>query len=82
MPDLDPEPTQTAPTLGLALGGGAVLGFAHIGLLIALGEARIPVNRLTGTSAGAVVAGLHAFGVSPERARTILSPLTWRTVSN
>lgn len=71
-----------APLLGLALGGGAMLGFSHLGLLTALKEADITVDRITGTSAGAIVAGLHAFGVSPERCRTILSPLTWRTVSN
>lgn len=76
------DAAPTTPSLGLALGGGAVLGFAHIGLLMALEEAPIPVDRLAGTSAGAVVAGLHAFGVSPERTRTILSPLTWRAVSN
>lgn len=70
------------PLLGLALGGGAMLGFSHLGLLTALAEAQIPVHRVSGTSAGAVIAGLHAFGVSPERCRTILSPLTWRTVSN
>lgn len=70
------------PLLGLALGGGAMLGFSHLGLLSALEEAEIEVHRVTGTSAGAIVAGLHAFGVTPERCRTILSPLTWRTVSN
>ncbi len=69
------------PALGLALGGGAVLGFAHIGLLSALTEAGLSVDRVAGTSAGAIVAGLHAFGVDPGRMREILSPLTWRKVS-
>lgn len=71
-----------APTLGVALGGGAVLGFSHIGLLMELEAAGIPIDRLSGTSAGAIVAALHAFGVSPARSRTLLSPLTWRAVSN
>lgn len=77
-----PTPEPNAPKLGLALGGGAMLGFSHIGLLMALEAARIPIDRLTGTSAGAIVAALHAFGVPPQRARSLLSPLTWRTVSN
>ena len=69
------------PTLGLALGGGAVLGFAHIGLLDALDEAGLGADCVAGTSAGAIVAALYAFGVTPDRTRELLSPLTWRKVS-
>jgi NTE family protein len=76
------ETSDSSPTLGLALGGGAVLGFAHLGLLTALEEARIPVSHIAGTSAGAIVAAFHAFEIRPERVRTLLSPLNWRTVSN
>jgi NTE family protein len=76
------SPDPAGPLLGLALGGGAVLGFSHLGLLMALEEAAIPVHRVSGTSAGAIAAAFHAFGVPPDRSRTLLSPLTWRTVSN
>ena len=76
------EPGAPAPRLGLALGGGAVLGFSHIGILSALRDAGIRVDFVAGTSAGAVVAALHAFGVPPARMRALLSPLTWRKVSN
>lgn len=69
------------PTLGLALGGGAVLGFAHIGVLAALDEAGIDFDCIAGTSAGAIVGALYAFGRSPNELREILSPLTWRKVS-
>lgn len=69
------------PTLGLALGGGAVLGFAHIGLLEALDEAGIRADYVAGTSAGAIVGALYAFGCGPDRTREILTPLTWRKVS-
>lgn len=72
---------DAAPRLGLALGGGAVLGFAHIGLLTALDEAGLDVHRIAGTSAGAIVAALHAFDVDPGRVRELLAPLTWRKVS-
>lgn len=70
------------PRLGLALGGGAVLGFSHLGILAALEQDGVPVHRLAGTSAGAIVAALHAFDVAPERSMELLSPLGWRKVSN
>lgn len=80
-----PERTSrdpSEPVLGLALGGGAVLGFSHLGLLMALEEAGIQVHRVSGTSAGAIAAALFAFDVPPARSSTLLSPFTWRTVSN
>ncbi|HSH45996.1 MAG TPA: patatin-like phospholipase family protein [Longimicrobiales bacterium] len=67
--------------MGLALGGGAVLGFAHVGTLLALEEGGIPVDRIAGTSAGAIAAALYAFGVPPDRMRELVAPLTWRKVS-
>lgn len=74
--------TSGSPRLGLAMGGGAVLGFSHLGILEALHDAGIEIHRITGTSAGAVVAALHAFGVGPDRMRDLLVPLTWRKVSS
>lgn len=51
-------------SLGLALGGGGLKGFAHIGVLQVLEDNRIPVSYLSGTSAGALVAALYASGLS------------------
>jgi NTE family protein len=48
------------PKLGLALGGGAARGWAHIGVLQALGEAGLKPDIIAGTSIGAVVGGCHA----------------------
>lgn len=48
--------------VGLVLGGGGARGFAHIGVFRALEEAGIPIDRVGGTSMGAVMAGLHARG--------------------
>ncbi len=45
------------PTIGLALGGGAAKGFAHIGVLEWLEENRIPVDYVVGTSAGGLIGG-------------------------
>lgn len=48
--------------VGLALGGGAARGFAHIGVIRALEEAGIPIDMAGGTSAGALIAAQHAMG--------------------
>ena len=50
--------------IGLALGGGAARGFAHIGVIQALEEAGIKVDLVVGTSAGSLVAALLASGMS------------------
>lgn len=51
--------------LGLALGGGGLRGFAHIGVLQVLHENDIPVGLISGTSAGSIIAALYAAGLSP-----------------
>lgn len=52
----------TGRSVGLVLGGGGARGFAHVGVLEVLEEAGIHVDRLAGTSMGAVVAGMAATG--------------------
>jgi len=49
--------------IGLALGGGAAKGIAHIGVLSALEEAKVEISYISGTSVGAIVAALYAFKV-------------------
>ena len=49
-------------TVGLALGGGGALGYAHIGLIRAMEEARIPIDYIAGVSFGSLVAGMYAAG--------------------
>jgi len=56
-----PKPPRP-PRIGLALGGGAARGFAHIGVIQVLEEAGIPVSLVAGTSAGSLVAALYAAG--------------------
>lgn len=46
--------------VGLALGGGAARGLAHIGVLRALVREGIPIDIVTGTSMGAVIGGAYA----------------------
>ncbi len=51
--------------VGLVLSGGGASGLAHIGVLKALEERGIPIDYITGTSAGALVGSLYAAGYSP-----------------
>lgn len=52
--------------LGLALGGGAARGLAHVGVLRVLAEHRVPVTHLAGCSAGSVVAAAYLCGTLDE----------------
>lgn len=56
------KPAPKPPRLGLALGGGAARGFAHIGVIQVLEENGIKVDLVAGTSAGSLVASLYASG--------------------
>lgn len=60
-----PAPVAKAPhpvKIGLALGGGAARGFAHIGVIKALEAQGIVPDIVVGTSAGSLVAALYAAG--------------------
>jgi NTE family protein len=54
--------TTRRPVIGLALGGGAARGFAHIGIVRTLVAHGIVPNVVVGTSIGAVVGGSYAAG--------------------
>lgn len=62
-PMVTPAP-KPPPKIGLALGGGAARGFAHIGVIKALEAQGIVPDIVVGTSAGAVVGALYASGMS------------------
>jgi NTE family protein len=67
--------------IGLALGGGAVLGAAHVGVLKALEELDIKISYIAGTSIGAFVAAFYAFGKTPAEIEEIALKLTWMDIS-
>jgi NTE family protein len=56
----------TGKKVGLALGGGGVRGFSHIGVLNVLEEEGIDIDVIAGTSAGALIGGAYASGQSPR----------------
>jgi len=67
------------PRIGLALGGGAARGYAHIGVLRWFEEHRIPVDFVAGTSMGALVGGAYAMGYSPDEIVSLAESLDWDT---
>ena len=56
------KPERVRPSIGLALGGGAARGFAHIGVIRTLAAHGIVPDVIVGTSIGAVVGGCYAAG--------------------
>jgi len=59
--------------VGLVFSGGAAKGLAHIGVLKALEENEIPIDYITGTSMGGIVAGCYAAGMSPGQIEEIMT---------
>jgi NTE family protein len=73
-PSIPGAVAQRAPRLGLALGGGAARGFAHVGVIQVLEQNGIRPDLVVGTSAGSLVAALYASGKGvAELERTALS---------
>jgi len=66
--------------IGVALEGGGALGLAHIGILQWLEEHQIPVDRISGTSMGAMVAAFYAAGSSPAQMRAVAVSDTFASV--
>ena len=57
-----PPLPKRPPKIGLALGGGAARGFAHVGVIQVLEEAGLRPSLVAGTSAGSLVAAIYASG--------------------
>ena len=63
--------------VGLALGGGAVRGFAHVGALVELEKADIPVSYVAGTSVGSIIGALYVAGVPLPIIRELATQMNW-----
>jgi len=64
--------------VGLALSGGAARGIAHVGVLRALVENGIPIDAISGASAGSLIGGCFAAGLSIERLEKMAASFRWR----
>jgi NTE family protein len=76
------QPSQPAPRprIGLALSGGAALGLAEIGVIQWLEETHIPVDRIAGTSMGAIIGAMYASGMSADEIQKFAASIDWSDV--
>ena len=72
---LPPVTERREVKLGLALGGGAARGFAHVGVIQVLEEAGLSPNYVVGTSAGSLVVALYASGKTPAELTKVAETL-------
>ena len=64
--------------MGLALGGGAVRGFAHIGVLKVLAQADIEPSYVAGTSVGSLIGALYCAGYSWSQIMETAADIEWK----
>lgn len=76
------RPVPRPPRIGLALGGGAARGFAHIGVLQVLEEQGIKPDLVVGTSAGSLVAALYAAGKTPTELQSMAMTLDESSITD
>src|ERR1051325_9912658 len=72
------QPGKDRPRVGLALSGGAARGIAHVGVLRALEENNVRVAAIAGASAGALMGGCYASGLSIDDLTALARGFRWR----
>lgn len=82
IPKVQPAPKPPAPKVALVLGGGAVRGFAHIGVIKTLEAHGIVPDMVVGTSAGSVVGALYAGGYTGFELQKIALQLEQESVGD
>ncbi|WP_342118890.1 patatin-like phospholipase family protein [Pseudoduganella sp. OTU4001] len=73
-------PVSAKPRVALVLSGGGARGFAHVGVLRALQEMRIPIDIVVGTSMGSVIGGAWAAGASLKDLEKMAAITDWDSV--
>ena len=68
--------------IGLALGGGAARGIAHVGVLRILAKEKIPIDVIAGTSAGAIVGAAYAHHQDTDRITDDALLANWKSMVN
>lgn len=68
--------------IGLALGGGATRGMAHLGVLSVLTAACIPIHCVAGCSAGSVIGAVYCAGIALEKMREMAANVRWRRIAS
>jgi len=77
LPERESVSVEPPVRIGLALSGGAALGFAHIGVLKVLEREGIPVVCISGNSMGSMVGGMYAAGYSVAEIESLALNADW-----
>jgi NTE family protein len=78
-----PQPVaKRPPKIGLALGGGAARGFAHVGVIQVLEEAGLKPDYVAGTSAGSLVAALYTSGRNGQQLQQVAEAMEEATFAD
>lgn len=70
-------PTPDGRCVGIALGGGVLRGFAHLGALSVLTRENIPVDYVAGTSAGSIMGAFYCAGFDAQKGMEIAKKTRW-----
>jgi NTE family protein len=73
--------TDKKKKIGLALGGGAARGLAHIGVLEVLKKEGIPIDLIAGTSAGAIIGAAYAWNQDTNRMMRDALDANWKKMA-
>jgi NTE family protein len=63
-PVVPPTVEVSKPKIALVLGGGAARGFAHVGVIRALEQEKVPIDLIVGTSVGSLIGAIYAYDMN------------------
>jgi len=63
-PVVPPTGEVTKPKIALVLGGGAARGFAHVGVIRALEQEKVPIDLIVGASVGSLIGAIYAYDMN------------------
>ncbi len=75
------ENNLSAQKVGVVFSGGGAAGYAHIGVLKALEENHIPVDYITGTSAGSLIGSMYAIGLTPSQIEDLIKTESYKNMT-
>ncbi|MCA9933830.1 MAG: patatin-like phospholipase family protein [Ardenticatenaceae bacterium] len=65
-------------TTALVLSGGVVRGFSHLGVLMALENAQVPIDIVTGASVGTIIGAAYAAGMNADTIAGMAGQMNWQ----
>ncbi len=76
-----PASSMKRKKVGLALSGGVVRGFAHVGVLAVLDRENVPVDMVTGASVGSIIGAAYATGMKLPHIVDMAEQMQWQRIA-